>query len=378
MHKPILRQINILFVQFFNKINTHPYIYIMPVLDIKKAISPAKNIWQYLLAVFLLSSITTPFMWNGSWEDPKKIAMALIWSFAIWFTQIYGHTIIFQLWDKVFSWTEQPIARSTVGVISIIVYAALAFVGVQVIMRFIFFHQWPSRSFWEMIMDSGIAIQIAAVFSVFATLIGFLNAWRKSELEKERLKTEMAEHRYNALQNQVNPHFLFNSLNVLSELVYEDQDLAVKFIDQLSELYRYVLASRDEDIIPLEKEVEFIKSFSFLLKMRFQNQLEIAIEIQPKQGEFLVPMSLQLLVENAVKHNVATTSHPLKITIKRQGNFVVVENVLQPKTQPVESTKTGLSNIKGRYSHLTGQKVLIEQSDAQYKVALPIIKMEKS
>lgn len=344
----------------------------------KKAISPAKNIWQYLLAVFLLSSIFTPFVWNGPWEDPKKIAMALIWSFAIWFTQIYGHTIIFQLWDKVFSWTEQPIARSTVGIISIIVYAALAFVGVQVIMQFIFFHQWPSRSFWEMIMDSGMAIRIAAIVSVIATLIGFLNAWRKSELEKERLKTEMAEHRYNALQNQVNPHFLFNSLNVLSELVYEDQDLAVKFIDQLSELYRYVLASRNEDIIALEKEVEFIESFSFLLKTRFQNQLEITIDIQPKQGEFLVPMSLQLLVENAVKHNVATTSNPLKMTIQRQGDYVVVENVLRPKAQPVQSTKTGLSNVKGRYTHLTGQKVLIEQSDAHYKVALPIIKMEKS
>ena len=343
----------------------------------KRAIAPAKNIWQYILAIFVMSSIFIPFVWKGPYEDLHFTAIALIWSFAIWFTQILGHTIIFQLWDRVFSWTRQPIARASVGILSIIVYAALAFVGVQILMKLVFFGEWPEQSFWELILDSGMAIKIAAVFSVIATLIGFLNAWRKSELAREKLKTQMMVHKYNALQNQINPHFLFNSFNVLSELVYENQELAVKFIRQLSDLYRYVLSVKNEDLVSVKREVDFIESFAFLLKTRFENQLEISIDVQASDDEFIIPMSLQLLIENAVKHNLATTVNPLQIIVKRKENVICVENNLQRKDSVEHSTKTGLKNIRDRYAHLTGKEIEVVETAKKYSVSIPIITTEK-
>lgn len=355
----------------------HYYFYPMPLLDIKRAISPAKKFWHYALGVFVLNAIFTPLMWNGPYDSFRFTAIALIWGYGIWLTQILGHTLLFQLLDKVFSWQKQPLLRGVVGVVSMVVYAGLAYISVQIIMELVFFQRWPEEDFWQQIAQSKVAILIATVFSTIATLIGFLNAWRKSEVEKERLKTEMLAYKYNALQNQVNPHFLFNSFNVLSELVYEDQALAVKFIQQMSDLYRYVLTTKNEDLVPLEKEIEFIKSYIFLLETRFQNQVIFEVDIEPNPEEYIVPMALQLLVENTVKHNQATTAKPLLVRIGRQGNAIVVHNNLQPKAVVAPSTQTGLQNLKERYAHLNSQ-IEVYQDVEVFRVKVPLLNVENA
>lgn len=347
----------------------------MPKIDYKSIISPAKNIWQYMGGVFLLSSVTIFFLWNGPWDDPKRVVMALIWNFAIWFTQIFGHSIHFQLWDRVLPWTKKPLLRAIATILSIIIYAAIAFAAVQTVMMLIFFQQFPDRSFWNMLTNSGMAVTIAIVFSVVVTLISFLNALRKSELEREKLRTEMMVYKYNALQNQINPHFLFNSFNVLSELVYEDQDLAVKFIRQMSDLYRYVLAVKNEDLVPLTKEVDFIKAFIFLLETRFEKRVIITNELKANSDEQIVPMALQVLVENAVKHNEATSAKPLQINLKREGDFIVVNNNLQKKQSEADSTKTGLNYLRERYAYLEKEIEVSENGEA-FVVKLPIIKLK--
>jgi hypothetical protein len=347
----------------------------MPLFDIKRAISPAKYMWQYVLAILLLSAVFIPFVWNGPYDNWQFTVMAFTWSFAIWFTQIFGHTLVFQLLDKKFSWQKQPLLRGVVGVFGIIIYATLAFIGVQILMELIFFQELPDESLWELIVDSKLAIIIATIFSVMATLVGFLNSWRRSELEKEKVKTEMMVYKYNALQNQVNPHFLFNSFNVLSELVYEDKELAVKFIRQMSDLYRYVLATKNEDLVPLQKELDFIESFIFLLKTRFEKRVEFNIDLNASENETIVPMALQLLVENAVKHNEATSAKPLMVSINRKGDTIWVTNNLQPKAQVEDSTKMGLHNLRERYAHL-GHKIQLKQSETEYAVGLPILTIE--
>jgi len=131
----------------------------------------------------------------------------------------------------------------------------------------------------------------------------------------------MLAYKYESLRNQINPHFLFNSLNVLSDLVYDDQVLAIKFIRQLSDLFRYILDSRDKELVPLSEELEFIRSFTFLLKTRFEQKLTIDIEVQPGQNDYIVPMTLQLLIENAVKHNEVSEAFPLRIQIRKTGRM---------------------------------------------------------
>jgi LytS/YehU family sensor histidine kinase len=303
--------------------------------------------------------------------------MVLIWSFVIWFTQVIGHTWIIINLDEKISWIQRPLLRGAVGLVSMVVYASLAFILAQIFLQLVFFQELPSGGLGDWIENSWFAVKIAFVASFIMTFLGFLNAFRKSEIEKEKLKTQMMVHKYNALQNQINPHFLFNSFNVLSELVYEDQKLAVEFIRQLSDLYRYVLKNKNEDLVSLEEELEFVRSFSFLLQNRFLDQIEFTTDIEALEGEQIVPMTLQLLVENAVKHNEATRQDHLIIRIYRSEGDILVENNIHPKLQPVDSTKKGMEIIRERYAYLGQGKVRIEKTEKTYRVYIPILKVER-
>jgi len=326
--------------------------------------------------MFVMSALITPLFWNGPWTDYKMAAIAITWSYSIWITQMIGHTLIIHNLDKKISWTKRPLLRGVLGLVSMVVYASFAFMFVQVSINFVFFQSLPENTFLELLQNSWFAVKISFYISAVVTFFGFLNAWRKAEVEKEKLKTQMAVHQYNALQSQLNPHFLFNSFNVLSELVYENQDLAVKFIRQMSDLYRYVLSVKTEDLVSVNREVEFINSFAFLLKTRFENRLQININAVAADDEFLVPMSLQLLLENAVKHNEATTASPLIISVNRDENHIVVQNNLQLKAVVENSTQTGLENIAERYKYLSGDEIKIEKTREFYRVSLPIVKVK--
>jgi LytS/YehU family sensor histidine kinase len=188
----------------------------------------------------------------------------------------------------------------------------------------------------------------------------------------------MLNYRYEALRNQINPHFLFNSFNVLSDLVYEDQDLAVKFIGQLSDLYRYVLDSREKELVPLKEELDFIESYIFLLQTRFEDKINIKMDLSPQADEMIVPMTLQLLIENAVKHNEASKKHPLQITVVRKDGKIEVRNGLKIRSVGDDSKQTGLKNISQQYQHLSTQetdsyRIEIEQTAEEFIVRVPIL-----
>jgi LytS/YehU family sensor histidine kinase len=207
---------------------------------------------------------------------------------------------------------------------------------------------------------------------MFMTGRTFLLSWRESAVEAERLKKENMEAQYNSLRSQVNPHFLFNSLNALTNLVYQDQDKAVKFIKQLSTVYRYVLNTRDKELVPLTEELEFLHSYLFLQQIRFGEKLKLQVELN---GEgFVAPLVLQMLVENAIKHNIIADEQPLTIRVYRENSLIVVENNLQKKSIPSEeSIGAGLENIKRRYEFLSSVPVKVEAEGALFKVSVPVI-----
>ena len=213
---------------------------------------------------------------------------------------------------------------------------------------------------------------IAPAFIEFAVFL--LNRWRTSLAEMEKYKKENAEYRFETLRTQVNPHFLFNSLNTLSSLVYEDREKAAGFIRDLSDVYRYVLENRNRETIVLKEEIRFIKSFVYLYQLRFDNKLNVEINISEALLEKLVaPMTLQLLVENAVKHNVISTRKPLSISITTDKNdYLVVENNLQKKTGVV-SSEIGLKNISSRYAFLTRKPVEVIETESEFIVKVPLL-----
>ncbi len=202
----------------------------------------------------------------------------------------------------------------------------------------------------------------------------FMNELRKSVEEKETLKRESLSAQLNALKTQVNPHFLFNNLNTLSALIPDNPDQAIEFVQQLSKVYRHILEVQEEKSIPLKDELDVLRAYGFLLKTRFGKNLDIHIDVpDEKLQQRIVPLSLQLLMENAIKHNIVSSEKPLMINVFAENGHLVVSNNLQVKNQLIESTGIGLNNIRNRYKLLGDDEVKVSESGDSFTVSIPLI-----
>ncbi len=209
---------------------------------------------------------------------------------------------------------------------------------------------------------------IAYFFSRFLT-----ETERKNEilLENEHLKSENLLVQLSSLKNQLNPHFLFNSLNTLSWLINEDKEKSQRYLQKLSQVLRYSLSMQEQSLVPLKEELTLVDSYIFLLQIRFGNNLQIIKNIEEVQFK-IPPLSLQLLIENAIKHNVISTASPLSIWIELRDNVLIVRNTHKPKPNS-EGTGIGLVNLNERFKILASQEVEIEQNEKEFKVVLPLI-----
>ena len=309
----------------------------------------------------------------------KEFLIGFIWNWAIWMTQWFGNGYLADWLSFKIPWMKKPLLRAIAGIVVLVVYSLSAFLIVHVLMSVLFFDVSIMKSIeWLGFQNFKYVLIISGSIALVLHIVAFFKNWKESQIEAEKLRAEMKTYQYDALRNQINPHFLFNSFSVLSELVYEDQGLAVKFIRQLSDIYRYVLDSTDLELVPLQDEIEFIKKFGFLLQTRFEDNLEIDIQVEAGHDELIVPMSLQLLLENAVKHNEISNDFPLKVEIHRNEDTILVKNTLKKKTNPESSTKTGLQNIIKRYKYLSEKQVLVEETEDEFSVEVPILKSELS
>ncbi|TRX62700.1 hypothetical protein FNH22_00980 [Fulvivirga sp. M361] len=224
-------------------------------------------------------------------------------------------------------------------------------------------------------LSLGFAFRVNLFLHSINAIYYFITRFKNAQLEAETLKKQHAEARFEALRNQINPHFLFNSFNVLSSLVYKDADTSSKFIDQLSNVYRYLLYNQQNKLVKLSEEMAFIESYIYLLKIRFQDNLEIQKDIaKDLRDTYIAPATLQLLVENAIKHNVVSRNSPLSIRIFSNGSYIIVENTIQLKEIKEESTNLGLNNIKNRYDYLCGKDAMVINANDVFTVKVPIIK----
>jgi two-component system, LytTR family, sensor kinase len=233
------------------------------------------------------------------------------------------------------------------------------------------------------ISDSMIPIKLNIIYAVLVNLLFHLvNAiffyfteYKTKWIEAEQLKRISTQAELQVIKNQINPHFLFNNLNVLSALVMQNNAEANKFIEAFSQVYRYILNNQDKELVALQAELEFIKPYIFLLEKRFSQGLKITVEIPEKyNANFIIPASLQMLIENAIKHNVATRVKPLHIVLHANGNNTLeVSNNLQLREVVENSTEIGLQNIMKRYMLVSGKEVLVEQTTDTFKVTLPLL-----
>jgi len=340
---------------------------------VKDLIKPF-SIIQYILVNLICSLLIVVIFMNKYIHDIPDFMLSLLWSFSIFITQWTGAVLINHILNRKIKWKDQPVLRSVVGITLLATYAVIAFMIVNYLMYFLKYGALPSGGWNFSARSSFITVMISFNISLIFTAIGFFKAWKYERKTAEELKTEMLAYRYESLRNQINPHFLFNSFNVLSDLVYADQAMAVKFINQLSELFRYVLDSRDKELVPLADELAFMHSYIYLLKTRFEDKLDLKIDLKAESDELIVPMTLQLLVENAVKHNEVSEAFPLQIRIRRNIDFLEVENSLQIKRVGEDSKNTGLKNIIQQFGYFTDRQVEVSDTDGKFLVRIPILK----
>lgn len=250
--------------------------------------------------------------------------------------------------------------------------------------RFIILAAFDERSFQEFLASESLNhYQEPLILAIGISLI-FYAVWyyrhrQENKVKEQKIIAGTASAKFDALKNQLDPHFLFNSLNVLTSLIEEDPYQAQKFTTSLSKVYRYVLEQKNKDLVTVDEELQFAKTYVRLLKMRFEDS--IVFEIPEKSTDpdaKIIPLSLQLLLENAVKHNVVTAEKPLFLKVTEENGVLVVSNNLQEKQVVKKSSGVGLTNIQQRYGILTDKKVQINKTASEFSVALPILTKQVS
>jgi len=326
-----------------------------------------KSIFLAALCGFVMSY----FIWRGCCSSIFQLFWIGCFTALMWVALWLGNAYVSCVLDYYFPWEKQTVTRLIAGLIGMVVYT----LGVVYGLIFLF------GTVFGFYLGDGIeetyytTIVITLIITLFMTGRMFFANWRQVAIDAERHKKESMEAQYNNLKNQVNPHFLFNSLNALTNLVYQDQDKAVKFIKQLSEVYRYVLASRDKELVQLEEEIHFLDSYIFLQQIRFGDKLKISIELSDVKS-MVAPMALQMLVENAIKHNEISEDHPLTIRVYNRDKKIIIKNSLRRKPVLAEDSQgLGLENIKKRYEFLTEHKVEVSEVEEKFVVVIPMIEV---
>ncbi len=270
---------------------------------------------------------------------------------------------------------NDTIKRIVLGMIGSVVITLIGLFILRVVTSVFYY----GVTFKDFIANEGIrnyqfGLWVTLTIVVIFHVAYFYNRYQKNKIKEQKVIAGTASAKFDALKNQLDPHFLFNSLNVLTSLIEENPDSAQKFTTSLSKVYRYVLEQKNKDLVTVDEELDFARTYMSLLKMRFEDSIVFEIPEKANDPESkVVPLSLQLLLENAVKHNMVTTSKPLHIKIYEHNGNLVVENNLQTKQIVKKSSGVGLENIKQRYQLLTTRTVNINQQADSFAVAIPML-----
>ncbi|MGB0524767.1 MAG: sensor histidine kinase [Flammeovirgaceae bacterium] len=304
-----------------------------------------------------------------SWRSLLNYFLTIAFAFVI----VEGIRFINRVLNDYYPWEVSPFRRFVIQGVTNIVYFLFVNNGLRIAFLIVFF---PNKAImlWEQVVINVVVIALLIIVELVDLGIFLLNHWRKSLTELEHFKRESIEFQLATLKSQVNPHFLFNSLNTLSSLIFQNQEQAAQFVQRLSKVYRYVLENREREVVVLSEEMRFLEDYISLLAIRFGASLAFYIDIPRKfRTQFIAPMTIQMLVENAIKHNVKSKRKPLSIHIRMEGNKVEVSNNLQLKKRIGYSSGIGLKNIQSRYAFLTDEKVEVLHNEQQFSVRLPLL-----
>lgn len=332
-----------------------------------------------ILIIFVVSIVITfvfDFASGGINSDIKELLLNILYGFLIGGTLSLTGFITRFIFNRADTHAN-PVKTYIFVLISIFLYISIDVFAINSVW-FSLVHEYTIAKLF-----SSTGFILTNILTIFIGIIIFFIIFSKSymtqfvikEKEAQKSKNEAIKFQYKALQTQVNPHFLFNSLNTLSSMISIEPQKAEDFVNHLSKLYRYVLENKENELVDISEEILFIKNYIVLQKYRFENNIIFDIEksVNNIDGQ-IIPMSLQLLVENAIKHNIISDNKKLNITITiDENNFICVINNIQLKEAGADSFNIGIKNIEERYSFITEQRCVIENDNNNFKVKLPII-----
>ena len=302
------------------------------------------------------------------------LLISAMYSFGLGFTQGLINDSLSNKWD----WIEHTNTRIWAGIVTTVVYTVPAVLLIDYVNFIVISGHNIDRFFsGRYLYEHVFYVILSFGISAFIHARGFMIQWKnsvKQESTKQEIVAKTETAKFESLKNQLDPHFLFNSLNVLTSLIGENPSQAERFTTKLSKVYRYVLEQRNKDLVPIEEELKFAKTYMELLGMRFEDAVKFNIPDSISNDALkIVPLSLQLLLENAVKHNVVSSSKPLTINIYEEGNYLIIENNINPKEAIGKSTKVGLQNVADRYGLITDKGVKIANNNKTFRVSLPLL-----
>lgn len=335
--------------------------------DLPKALLISVSIFLVMVVLALISGDTV--------EINTHLGIQFLYTLLYGLSLYYANGIVFDYVDSFFKVNRFPPRRLVIG------FLASFFVSIVVIFLLRVFEDViiENQPFEVYLANEKPANYVVAIVITFVVTLAlhafhFYKAYQENRLKEQKIIAGTASAKFESLKNQIDPHFLFNSLNVLSSLIEENPDNAQRFTTSLSKIYRYVLEQKDKELVTVQEELSFAKTYMNLLKMRFENSITYELPENFDQLEAkVVPLSLQLLLENTIKHNVVSEQKPLHIKIFIKDNYLIVQNDLQKKEVLQDRKGVGLQNIISRYGILTNRKVLIESNESIFAVHLPIL-----
>jgi len=326
---------------------------------------------KILLGVFLGSLMSISDWFSGCNSTQIYIlnfAGCVVCSYLIW----SGSAFIGEITDFRLNWEIEGLKKAILLLALNVVYISICLLLVMKSLEWVKGSDYPSYVYWESFIYGIFVTTVINLVYISKSIFSF---WKHTKYENEVLKQENLKSQLESLKNQVNPHFLFNSLNTLISIIDDEPETAKNYTQNLSQVYRYILQAKEKDLVSLKEELEFTKAYDYLLKIRYGDNLHFQLDIPTEYLHFKTPtLVLQMLVENAIKHNVISQSKPLTIRIfVDEMNILIVSNNYQPKKLNIESDKVGLKNIADRFRILEGKEIEVIQNEAYFRVKLPLI-----
>jgi two-component system LytT family sensor kinase len=331
-----------------------------------------------LLILVLIGNILNVFTTPRDMWSVETVLRNCIFSVAIGYPAWKGMVWITLVLERRIPWLKSPIKRMVYQVLALTIFFGLII--------FMGFYIWVSLSeglSFRSIMGEAIpSLKVAFIFMFLSLVLGnavlFFKNWKESAIQQEELKRAHLALQYQSLKDQVRPHFLFNSLSSLATLINTDTEKATQFVHKLSDVYRYVLEQRENELVPLKDDLKFLEDYIFLQKIRFGDNLQVENKLELDLNRMVIPLSLQMLVENAIKHNEISREHPLLIGITSTGNgHVIVKNNLQRREVSESSLGTGLENLRKQITYFSNDPLLVLEEADSFLVRMPTLTRKK-